>query len=82
MREEKKTKKSSWLIILFIISIILILFLWVRKDIANILTTMPKEQVFPLILTSLWAALLKIAIIVIIELLIKLIFVLFKKKGE
>ena len=82
MSEEKKTKKSPWKIILFIISIILIIFLWIRKDIISIITTMPKEQIFPLILTTIGVALLKIAIIVVVGLLIKLIFSLFKKQGE
>jgi hypothetical protein len=45
--------------------------MWVEKDIVSIYATMPKEQVFPLIATTLAVSLLKVALLAGAILLIK-----------
>lgn len=62
MNNEKK-KKAPWRIIVFILSIAFIVYLWVKKDVAAIYETMPKEQIAPLIATTVAVALCKIAIL-------------------
>ena len=59
--ENKKTE--PWRIIVFIISLLYIVFMWVKKDIVAIYTTMPAEQVVPLIVTTIAVSLIKVAAI-------------------
>ena len=73
MNSEKKNKKEPWRIILFIISVLFILFMWIKKDIVSIYTTMPEEQVLPLIVTTIAVSLVKVIAIAGGILLIKLI---------
>lgn len=73
MNSEKKTKKEPWRIILCIISVLFILFMWIKKDIVSIYTTMPEEQVLPLIVTTIAVSLVKVIAIAGGILLIKLI---------
>ena len=56
-------KKEPWRIIVFIISVLYIVFMWVKKDIAAIYTTMPAGQVAPLIATTVAVSLMKVAAI-------------------
>lgn len=56
-------KKEPWRIIVFIISILYIVFMWVKKDIAAIYTTMPTEQLAPMIATTVEVSLFKVAAI-------------------
>lgn len=55
-------KKEPWRVIVFIISILIIVFMWVKKDIVEIYTTMPSEQIVPLIATTIAVSLLKAAL--------------------
>lgn len=80
MNSEKKTKKEPWRIILFIISVLFILFMWIKKDIVSIYTTMPEEQVLPLIVTTIAVSLVKVIAIAGGILLIKLLVGKFGKK--
>ncbi|NLK77913.1 MAG: hypothetical protein GX284_09455 [Clostridiales bacterium] len=73
----KNQKKETWRIIVGIISIVFIIFMWVKNDIVALYTTMPKEQVIPLIITTIMVSLLKISVIAGIVLIIKWII---KKK--
>jgi len=80
MSSEKKNKKEPWRIILFIISVLFILFMWIKKDIVSIYTTMPEEQVLPLIVTTIAVSLVKVIAIAGGILLIKLLVGKFGKK--
>lgn len=64
-------KKEPWRILVAVLSAVFILFMWVKKDIVSIYTTMPKEDVFPLILTTIAVTLVKVAGIAIFLLLVK-----------
>ena len=48
-------------IVVAAISVVYIIFLWVRKDIMAIHATMPAEQVLPMIMTTVAVSLLKVA---------------------
>lgn len=50
-------------IIVFVIAVVFIIFMWVKKDIVEIYTTMPSEQIVPLIVTTVAVSLLKVAAI-------------------
>ena len=63
MSNNENKKKEPWRIIVFIISVAYIVFMWVRKDIADIYVTMPAEQVVPLIATTIAVSLIKVAAI-------------------
>jgi len=67
----KGQKKELWRIIVAIISVALIVFMWVKKDIATIYSTMPKEQLVPIIITSVVVTLVKVIGITAVILLIK-----------
>ena len=67
----KKQKNETWRIIVGIISIVFIIFMWVKNDIVALYTTMPKEQVLPLIITTITVSLIKVAVIAGIILIIK-----------
>ena len=55
-------KKELWRVIIFIISILFIVFMWVKKDVAEIYTAMPGEQIVPIIATTIAVSLLKAAL--------------------
>ena len=67
----KGQKKELWRIIVAIMSVAFIVFMWVRKDIATIYSTMPKEQIVPLVVISIIVTLVKVAGLTAIILLIK-----------
>lgn len=63
MENKNKEKKEPWRLIVGIISIAYIVYMWVEKDIIAIFTTMPKEQVVPLVATTVVVSLIKVAAI-------------------
>ena len=71
MANNENKKKEPWRMIVFIISVVYIVFMWVKKDIADIYATMPAEQVAPLIATTIAVSLIKVAAIAGAVLLIK-----------
>ena len=73
-------KIGSWRIIAFVIAVAFIIFMWVKKDIANIYATVPSEQIAPLAVTTIAVSLLKVAAIAVAVLLIKWIAGKIKKK--
>ena len=73
--EKNKSKKEPWRLVVGIISIVFIVFMWLEKDIAAIYSTLPKEQVAPLIATTIAVSLLKVFAIAGAVLLIKWIIV-------
>ena len=80
MENKDNKKKESWRIIVGILAIAFIVYMWVEKDIMTIYTTMPKEQVAPLIATTIAVSLIKVAAITGGILLIKWIISKFKNK--
>ena len=66
-----KVKKEPWRIAVGIISVIFIIFMWIKNDIISMYTTMPKEQIAPLIATTVAVSVLKVAIITAVVLLVK-----------
>ena len=75
-----KKKKEPWRILVGIASLLFILFLWVKKDIAAIYTTVPQEQVVPLILTTVAVSCLKVAAMAGVLLLVKWLIGKIKRK--
>ncbi len=75
----KSKKREPWRVIVFIIAVAFIVFMWV-KDIVTIYTTMPREQVIPLIVTTLAVSLLKVGIMAGVILSIKWIIGKVKKR--
>ena len=73
-------KKEPWRIIVGMIAIAYIVYMWVKKDIITIYTTMPKEQVAPLIATTIEVSLIKVVAIAGGILMIKWIVGKFKNK--
>ena len=63
MDNKNKKKTDVWRIILFIASILFIVFMWIRKDIVTIYTTMPANQVTSMIATTITVSLIKAAAI-------------------
>ena len=80
MSNDNKKKIESWRLIVFISAVAFIIFMWVKKDIAEIYSTMPSEQIAPLIVTTIAVSLLKVAVIAGGVLLIKWIIGKIKKK--
>ena len=58
-----KGKIDWWRIILGSISILAIIFMWARKDIVHIYSTMPSDQIAPLIITTILVTILKVGAI-------------------
>ena len=75
-----KKKIEAWRIAVFVIAVVFIIFMWVRKDIANIYKTMPKEQIVPMVATTIAVSLLKIAVIAGVVFLVKWIVEKVRKK--
>ena len=71
MDNKENKKKEPWRIVVFGISVLLIVFMWVKKDIVAIYTTMPAEQIAPMIATTIAVSLVKVAAMAGIILLIK-----------
>ena len=71
MNTENKRGKAAWRIVVGMISVLFIIYMWIKKDIVAIYTTMPKEQIAPMIATTIAVALIKVGIIACAVLLIK-----------
>ena len=69
----KSWKKEPWRIAVGVISILFIVFMWVKKDIVAIYQTAPKEQLVPMLVTTIVVSLLKVGLIAGAVFLIKLI---------
>ena len=77
-----KKKKESWRIIVAIISVLFIIFMWVKNDIITIYSMMPKEQIVPLIATTIIVTLVKVCGIALAIFLIKFIISKIKNKDK
>ena len=80
MKNNGGKKTEPWRMIVGMISLVLIVYMWAEKDIAAIYTTMPKEQVIPLIAATIAVSLIKVAAIAGGILLMKWIAGKIKKK--
>ena len=63
MDNTSNKKKEPWRMIVGIIAIVFIVYMWVEKDIISISTTMPQEQVIPLMATTIAVSLIKVGTI-------------------
>ena len=63
MQRDRQSPKEPWRITLGIISIAYIVYMWIKKDIVEIYSSMPQEQVLPLIFTTIAVSLIKVAAI-------------------
>ena len=61
------------------ISILFIIVMWVIKDVGNIYVTLPKEELIPVVITSICVTLLKVAFIAIGVIVLRKIFDRFKQ---
>ena len=64
-------KREPWRIIVAIISIVFIIYMWVKKDIVALYGTMPADQMVPLVATTIAVILVKVAAIILAILFIK-----------
>ena len=63
MNNGKNKKTEPWRVFVFIVSVAFIVFMWVKNDVAAVYTTVPTEQVLPLIATTIAVSLTKVAVI-------------------
>lgn len=78
-----KDKKNTGLrIVVFVLAIILIIFMWVKKDVGSIVSATPKEQILPLVLTSVAVTLVKVGLIAGAVFFIKWIIEKIKNKKQ
>ena len=80
MENKDNKKKEPWRIIAGILAVAFIVYMWIEKDIMTICTTMPKEQVIPLVAATVAVSLAKAAAVAGGILLIKWIAGKFKNK--
>ena len=66
-----KRKKEPWRIIVGILAIAFIIYTWIDKDILDVYSTMPNEQIIPMVATTIAVTLVKVAAITLGILLIK-----------
>ena len=64
-------KNKNWRIAAFIIAIVYIAYMWIRKDVASTFLAMPKEEALPLVATTIAVTLLKVVVLAGIILLVK-----------
>ena len=67
----KSKPREPWRIVVAAISVVYIIFMWIRKDIMAIYATMPAEQVLPMIMTTVAVSLLKVAALAAVILVVK-----------
>ena len=57
-----KKKREPWRIVVALVSFAFIIYMWVEKDIIEIYTTMPAEQVLPVIVITVLVTLFKVGV--------------------
>lgn len=73
-------KTEPWRVVVALLSAAYIIYMWVKKDIAGIWGSLPKEELLPLVLTSVGVSVVKVALIAGSILLIRWILSKFIKK--
>ena len=63
MEQKGRRKKEPWRIVVGLLAIGYIVYMWVKKDIVAIYTTVPTEELVPLIATTVLVSLVKVAAI-------------------
>ena len=63
MDNRNSRKPEPWRIAAAALSVVYILYMWVSKDIADVYASMPREEVAPLIATTVLVTLIKVAAI-------------------
>jgi hypothetical protein len=56
-------KKEPWRLVVGILSVLFIVFLWIKNDIIEIYTSAPKETLLPMLVTTVAVSLFKLACI-------------------
>lgn len=59
----KNSKTEPWRIVVGFVAAVIIVFMWVKKDIGAIYATMPQDQLAPMIVTSVVVTVIKVAAI-------------------
>lgn len=76
----KNNGKEPWRLVIGIVAIVYIIFMWVKKDIVSIYISMPKDQVIPVIITTVLVSLLKVVVLAFVVWFIKWLISKIKKK--
>lgn len=63
MSGENQKKREPWRIIACILGVLMIAAMWVKKDIAGTYAELPKEQMVPMVATTVVVSLAKVAAI-------------------
>ena len=61
--QKNAKKREPWQIVVGTLSILCILALWIRKDVVTIYATLPKEQILPVLITTILVSLAKVALL-------------------
>ena len=72
-------KKEPWRYLVAAVSVIYIVYMWVEKDLPSVYGNLPREQMLPLLVTSVAVTLIKVALIAGAILLAKWLIGKFKK---
>lgn len=78
----KKEKKEPWRVIVFIISVLFIIFMFIKKDTASVYGTISAEEALPVLVTNIAVTLLKVTAIAGIAFIGKHIIGKLKNKRE
>lgn len=73
-------KIVPWRLAVGLLSIAYIVYMWVRKDVAGVWSTLPREDLLPVVLTSVAVSVLKIAAIAAAVFLARWLISKFSKK--
>jgi hypothetical protein len=75
-------KKEPWRLVVGILSVLFIVFLWIKNDIIEIYTSAPKETLLPMLVTTVAVSLFKLACITGILVLVNWLIRKIKNKRE
>lgn len=67
-------KIEPWRLVVGGISILFIIAMWVIKDVGSIYANLPKEELIPVVVTSIFVTLLKVSIIAIGVIVLRKVF--------
>ena len=82
LENKKNKKKEPWRIVVFAVAVIYIIFMWVKKDIGEVYSSLPQEEILPLIITSVVVSVFKVAVIAGAVLLVKWIISRIKNRKN
>ncbi len=63
MSNEARKKREPWRIVLCVLSLLFILYMWLKKDLLSIYTSMPLQEALPLLVTTVAVSLVKVAVL-------------------